>query len=50
VQSNSRAGVTVCRDDAEALPFADEAFDACRADRVFQHLTNPSAALCELVR
>lgn len=43
-------GVTVCRGDAEALPFANEAFDACRADRVVQHVAQPSAVIDELAR
>ncbi len=32
------------------LPFADGAFDAVRAERVFQHLDNPEAALREMMR
>lgn len=36
--------------DACALPFEAEAFDACRADRVFHHLTDPRRALAEMVR
>jgi ubiquinone/menaquinone biosynthesis C-methylase UbiE len=36
--------------DARGLPFPDEAFDACRADRVLQHIENPLAALAEIVR
>jgi SAM-dependent methyltransferase len=36
--------------DAHALPFEDASFDGCRADRVFQHLADPDAALAELVR
>lgn len=36
--------------DAMALPFADNSFDGCRADRVFQHLADPERALAELVR
>jgi SAM-dependent methyltransferase len=36
--------------DAAALPFADESFDGAWADRVFQHLADPEAALAELVR
>jgi SAM-dependent methyltransferase len=36
--------------DAYALPFDDEAFDACRADRVFHHLVDPEKALAEMVR
>ena len=33
-----------------ALPFADDAFDAVRAERVFQHLDNPEAGLREMLR
>src|SRR4051794_15368570 len=36
--------------DIYALPFADNAFDGCRADRVFQHLDRPGDALTELIR
>lgn len=36
--------------DAYALPFDDETFDACRADRVFHHLVNPEKALVEMAR
>lgn len=36
--------------DAATLPFAAGAFDGCRADRTFQHLAAPVAALRELVR
>ena len=36
--------------DAAALPFADGSFDAGSADRAFQHLAEPAAALRELVR
>jgi ubiquinone/menaquinone biosynthesis C-methylase UbiE len=36
--------------DAYAIPFEDETFDACRADRVFHHLVDPSKALAEMVR
>ncbi len=36
--------------DIYALPFADDTFDGCRADRVFQHLDRPGDALVELVR
>jgi SAM-dependent methyltransferase len=35
---------------AEALPFDDATFDGCWADRVFQHLADPEAALAEMVR
>lgn len=36
--------------DAHRLPFADEIFDAARADRVLIFLRDPAAALDELVR
>jgi SAM-dependent methyltransferase len=35
---------------AYQLDFADDAFDGCRADRVFQHLERPREALTEMVR
>jgi SAM-dependent methyltransferase len=35
---------------AEALPFEDAGFDGCWADRVFQHLAEPEAALAEMMR
>lgn len=36
--------------DMYALEDADATFDCCRADRVFQHLSRPAAALGELIR
>lgn len=36
--------------DAHALPIQDGAVDGCWADRTFQHLAEPAAALAELVR
>jgi SAM-dependent methyltransferase len=36
--------------DATALPFADNSFDACRADRVVQHLAEPRRAVREMAR
>src|SRR5262249_42537230 len=36
--------------DALALPFNAHAFDAVRCERVFQHLSEPHAALAELLR
>ncbi len=36
--------------DAASLPFASASFDGCWADRTFQHLRHPTAALQELVR
>ena len=35
---------------AEALPASDAAFDACRFERVLQHLADPAAALREAAR
>lgn len=35
---------------AYALPFEDRTFDACRADRVYHHLTDPPKALAEMAR
>jgi SAM-dependent methyltransferase len=46
----TRRGADVCRADAHCLPFRDGAFQAARADRVFQHLADPTAALREMVR
>jgi len=36
--------------DAHNLGFADNTFDGCRADRVFQHLEEPKQALSEMIR
>jgi ubiquinone/menaquinone biosynthesis C-methylase UbiE len=36
--------------DGAALPFADEHFDGCRAERLLQHVPDPEAALAELIR
>jgi SAM-dependent methyltransferase len=36
--------------EAGSLPFEDETFDGCWADRTFQHLADPRAALAEMVR
>jgi ubiquinone/menaquinone biosynthesis C-methylase UbiE len=36
--------------DALALEFADNTFDACRTDRVLQHLNDPARAVMEMVR
>jgi ubiquinone/menaquinone biosynthesis C-methylase UbiE len=36
--------------DAHALAFGDERFDACRADRVLQHLADAPRGLAELIR
>lgn len=36
--------------DVHQLPFADDSFDASRADRIFMHLESPPRALAEMVR
>ncbi|MFN8487407.1 MAG: methyltransferase domain-containing protein [Caldilineaceae bacterium] len=36
--------------DATALPFASGEFDACRSERLFQHLPNPALAIAEMSR
>lgn len=36
--------------DIHALPFADNTFDRCYADKTFQHLPDPKRALEELIR
>jgi ubiquinone/menaquinone biosynthesis C-methylase UbiE len=36
--------------DAGHLPWDSNFFDACRADRVFQHLPDPQRALTEMIR
>lgn len=36
--------------DIHNLEFGDSSFDACRSDRVFQHLEDPAQALSEMVR
>jgi ubiquinone/menaquinone biosynthesis C-methylase UbiE len=36
--------------DAEHLPFPDDSFNAARADRVLQHLADPTQALREMAR
>jgi ubiquinone/menaquinone biosynthesis C-methylase UbiE len=35
---------------ATALPLEDARFDACRSERLFQHLADPPAALAEMAR
>lgn len=36
--------------NALQLPYADNRFDACRSERLFQHLSNPAQALAEMHR
>jgi SAM-dependent methyltransferase len=51
VEEARRRGLEQARvADAHALPFPDASFDGCWADRVFQHLADPAAALAELIR
>lgn len=42
--------VTHIAANADALPFHDAVFDACRSERLLQHLGNPAAAIRECVR
>ena len=44
------ARVGHCRAEATALPFAADTFDACRSERLFQHLSQPEDALSEMIR
>lgn len=48
--NGAAAPVELHRADATALPLADDAVDACRSERVFQHLADGRAALAEMVR
>jgi SAM-dependent methyltransferase len=36
--------------DSASLPFDDSSFDACRSERLFQHLPDPEPTLKEMVR
>jgi ubiquinone/menaquinone biosynthesis C-methylase UbiE len=36
--------------DANQLDFADEAFDSCRAERIFGHVEDPGKSLAEMIR
>lgn len=56
-EANSRAATAGLGDrvvhragDASSLPFDDGHFDACRSERVVQHLTDPRAGLAEMIR
>jgi ubiquinone/menaquinone biosynthesis C-methylase UbiE len=44
------AWVTHEQADATALPFASDHFDACRCERLFEHLHAPAKALSEMAR
>jgi SAM-dependent methyltransferase len=50
VEAAARRGVAVCRADAHALPFGSGSLRGARADRVLQHLVDPSRALREMAR
>ncbi|MCA9654241.1 MAG: methyltransferase domain-containing protein [Myxococcales bacterium] len=49
-QAGVAARVRHLHADATALPLPDDHFDACRCERVLQHVRDPEAALDELVR
>jgi len=36
--------------DVRALPFPDDTFDVCRAERLLEHVSDPERALTEMVR
>jgi SAM-dependent methyltransferase len=44
------AGLSFDVGDAAHLPFDDASFDACRIDRVLQHIADPASAILEMVR
>ncbi len=44
------AGLSFDVADAAQLPFGDASFDACRIDRVLQHITDPHRVIHEMVR
>jgi ubiquinone/menaquinone biosynthesis C-methylase UbiE len=48
--SGSKLPISFQRGDAHALGFADNAFDGCRAERLFIHLDDPLRALSEMCR
>ena len=43
-------GVTFEVADAAAMPFEDQSFDACRVDRVLQHIADPTPVVREMAR
>lgn len=49
-EAGVRAWVTHHRAAATSLPFADRFFDACRSERLFQHLREPDRAFVEMRR
>lgn len=57
VEAECRAGQARCHSwcshlqaDAVALPIKANTFDACRSERLFQHVPNPAAVLAEMFR
>jgi ubiquinone/menaquinone biosynthesis C-methylase UbiE len=44
------AGLSFDVGDATRLPYDDASFDACRIDRVLQHIADPALAICEMAR
>jgi SAM-dependent methyltransferase len=44
------AAVTLVQGDAAVLPFRDDTFDGCRAERTLQHVSDPGAVLDEIAR
>ena len=51
VRDARRRGLThAAAGDVHALPFAQGAFDGCRADRVLQHVRDPRSAVAEMAR
>jgi ubiquinone/menaquinone biosynthesis C-methylase UbiE len=44
------AGLSFDVADAAHLPFGDASFDACRIDRVLQHIADPARALAKMIR
>lgn len=50
LQGTPRLHVEFRVTDAQALPFPDDTFDACRTERVLAHVPDPRAALAEMAR
>lgn len=48
--AGSRLPVAFRRADVYELPFDDNQFDACRAERLLQHLAEPDRAVAEMLR
>lgn len=44
------SAVHLLRADAAALPFQSGAFDACRCERLLQHVANPHRVIAEMMR